>query len=270
MISDAMKSNIPSSDASTRELLCAGGGPWCASAVRVGGVASIRRSSVARRRRARRGRPVLADALDEVAPQPARALRAGNVETMISSTRSSRMACMAAVYGSGWAIWPCTSMPRRGAPSARAAAAARPRGAGLPWIALRRDDQEARRAALRAGAGSPGAARRRRPSRSRSRARAARPSPSRARSTTTCSTGTSRAIARIESTTLRRSQPDRCSGCVDTTTSSTGGSSCAIASRAASAGSASTANPCAWMPAPRSAWSVLSRRRRAAVRRLSS
>jgi hypothetical protein len=33
MISDAMKSSIPSTDALTRELWCATGGPWwCASA----------------------------------------------------------------------------------------------------------------------------------------------------------------------------------------------------------------------------------------------
>src|SRR5581483_3283337 len=35
----------------------------------------------------------------------------GNVETMISSIRSSRTACIAAVYGSGCATWPCASMP---------------------------------------------------------------------------------------------------------------------------------------------------------------
>ena len=41
--------------------------------------------------------------------QPARC--SGKVETMISSTRSSWTTCIAAVYGSGCATWPCASIP---------------------------------------------------------------------------------------------------------------------------------------------------------------
>jgi hypothetical protein len=50
----------------------------------------------------------------------------------------------------------------------------------------------------------------------------------------------------------------------------TGGSIVASASRTASTGSASTTMPCAGIPASRSAASVLSSRRPAAARRVSS
>ena len=75
--------------------------------------------------------------------QPERAL--GKVETMISSTRSSCVASIVAVNGSGWTTWPCASIP-----SERSSESARRRrlvGLGARYVArLRRDDQEARRA----------------------------------------------------------------------------------------------------------------------------
>ena len=75
----------------------------------------------------------------------------GNVETMISSTRSSWTACIAAVYGSGCAIWPCASMP---APRSAASVRRRRRSAsGCPAVCRSlcgADDQEARRRPRRA------------------------------------------------------------------------------------------------------------------------
>ena len=74
--------------------------------------------------------------------QPERAL--GNVETMISSTRSSWVASIAEVYGSGCTTWPCAVDPLR--PELRERAAKPPRGLGARHVArLRRHDQEARR-----------------------------------------------------------------------------------------------------------------------------
>ena len=87
---------------------------------------------------------VLAQALDRSRrSQPLRS--PGNVETMISSTRSSFTACIAAVYGSGCTTWPCASMP---SPRSSVSARRRRRSASvvLLAVALRRDDQEARRA----------------------------------------------------------------------------------------------------------------------------
>ena len=78
-------------------------------------------------------------------------LSGSNVETMISSTRSSCTACIAALNGSGCAIWPCASIP-----SPRSVASARlqpPLGLGMVAcrrVALRRDDEEARRPRRRA------------------------------------------------------------------------------------------------------------------------
>ena len=91
---------------------------------------------------------VLAQPLDQVAAQPARAL-AGEGRDEDSSTRSSWITCSVAVYGSGCVTWPCASMP-----SARSVASARrsrrsASGCGLARVALRGDDQEARRRALR-------------------------------------------------------------------------------------------------------------------------
>ena len=76
--------------------------------------------------------------------------------------------------------------------------------------------------------------------------------PSSFRSTTTCSTGTAPATFSIRSTTCLRIQPERDSGCVETMISSTGGSSCASASRTESTGSVSTTKPSAEIPAARS------------------
>ena len=55
--------------------------------------------------------------------QPERAC--GNVETMISSTRSSWVASIVAVYGSGWTTCPCASIPSSAAARARAGDAGR-------------------------------------------------------------------------------------------------------------------------------------------------
>ena len=85
-----------------------------------------------------------------------------------------------------------------------------------------------------------------------------------------CSTGNPPAASRTRSITFRLSQPDRSAGCVETMISVSLGSSIAIASRTASAGSASTTRPCAVMPASRRAASVRSSRRPAAARLVSS
>ena len=139
---------------------------------------------------------------------------------MISSTRSSCTACMAAVYGSGCAIWPCASIP---APRSAASARLSRRSASGCSASLESlcgaDDQEATRASAAARALISLEQRpRRAPSRSRSRAR----SPRRPRaqvdddvldrdaSPPPCGSG---------SITSRRIQPERCSGWVETTIS---------------------------------------------------
>ena len=68
----------------------------------------------------------------------------GNVETMISSTRSSPTTFRAAVYGSGWTTCPWASMPApRSSPSARRSR--RSASACVLVVVLRGHDQEARR-----------------------------------------------------------------------------------------------------------------------------
>ena len=78
------------------------------------------------------------------------------------------------------------------------------------------------------------------------------------------------AVSRIRSTTFLRSQPDFWCGCVARMISSTGGSSCASASRTAVTGSLSTTKPCAGIPASRRSVRVPSSRLPAAARRVSS
>src|SRR5262245_50357758 len=136
------------------------------------------------------------------------------VETMISSTRSSSIACIAAVYGSGWATCPCASIPRPRSSastrrSRRSASGCDPCSGSLCGEMIRKP------AGLREA-------------RSRIRSRSASPitvsfaitrtlagPSSSSRSTTTCSTGTSPAAFLTRSTTLRRIQPDFSTGCVD-------------------------------------------------------
>ena len=109
--SEAMKRNIPSTVELTRELWFAIGGPWWALGVRAHACTSVADAArldddvLDRHLRLAREPP------DEVAAQPAEPRCSGKVETMISSTRSSRTACIAAVNGSGWATWPCASIP---------------------------------------------------------------------------------------------------------------------------------------------------------------
>ena len=192
------------------------------------------------------------------------------VDTMISSTRSSAMASSAAENGSGWATWPCASIPSpRSSASARLSRRSASGCSACVGIALRRDDQEARAAARGALANpvqqrvahdrfvrehedvlwhpSPPPCRPRRARRERSPA-----------------------LSRMRSTTFLRSQPDFCCGCVARMISSTGGSSWASASRTAVTGSVSTTSPCAEMPSSRSIESVRSSRLPAAARRVSS
>src|SRR5262249_11867084 len=136
----------------------------------------------------------------------------GKVETMISSTRSSAIACMAAVYGSGCATWPCASMPA--SRSSVSAARSRRSACGCdPWpgslcglISRKLAGDRAARARIRSSSCSPTTV-------SFAITRTFR-SPLAVCSTTTCSTGMSPATERMRSTTLRRSQPDFCGGCV--------------------------------------------------------
>ena len=214
MISDAMKRSIPSVARVDARALVRGG-----RAVVV--VLGVRRAIRPRAASAAPSRPTCSTGSFGVVAQP---LRRGscaascersapaNVETMISSTRSSWTACIAAVYGSGCAIWPCASMPSpRSTASARrsrrsASGCSRLAGSLCGQMIRKLAGERAWRAR-----GSGRAAARRRPSRSRPRARSPRrPRPS--RSTTTCSTGTAaRARRGSRSTTFRRSQPDFCS-----------------------------------------------------------
>src|SRR5262245_47600344 len=194
---------------------------------------------------------------------------AGNVETRISSTRSSRTACMTALYGSGCATCPCTSRPsprrivsaRR---SLRSASGCAETVGSLCGQMIRNDAGERfARSRMRSRRGSPTTV-------SFATTRTFAGPPSACMSTTTWSTGSGSAALRIRSTTLRCNQPDRSSGCVETTTASIGGSAWAIASRVALTGSVSTTNPLAGIPASRSSVSVRSRRRPADARRVSS
>ena len=120
---------------------------------------------------------------------------------MISSTRSSWTACIAAVYGSGCAIWPCASMPAPRSAASAGAAGARHRGAPASWRSLcgamirKPPGDRAARSLIFVEQRLVA-----RPSRSRSRARSPR-RPPRFRSTTTCSTGTAPATFSIRSTT---------------------------------------------------------------------
>src|SRR5438067_1284960 len=195
--------------------------------------------------------------------QPERAC--GNVDTISSSTRSSSVAWITAVYGSGWAICPWASRP-----SDRSRVTARSRRFSASSYEPPASPCGDR---MRKLAG---------PCCARARIRSSSSSPSTvwlattstfagpcslARSTTTCSNGRSPATRRIWSTALRRSQPDFCCGCVETITSS--GSSCSIASRTAATGSDSTTTPVAGTLSLRSSSSVLSSRRRAAALRVA-
>ena len=169
---------------------------------------------------------LLAEPLDEVAAKPAGA--AGwNVETTISSTRSSCTASIAALNGSGCATWPWTSIPswrnsRERALMRRSASGCAAAVGSLCGERMRKLGGRAARSRI-----SREAARRAR-SRSRSRERSSRsapPSPE-----TRCSTGRSRRPS--GSGRGRSAAASRTSlGCVETRISSTGGSSCASASR---------------------------------------
>ena len=191
------------------------------------------------------------------------------VDTMISSTRSSAMASSAAENGSGWATWPCASIPSPRS-SARARLSRRSAsgcsacvgslcGEMIKKLALPR----AARSRIRSSNAWPTTV-------SFARTRTFLTPVSAAMSTTTCSTGTLPALSRMRSTTFLRSQPDFCCGCVARMISSTGGSSWASASRTAVTGSVSTTSPCAEMPSSRSIESVRSSRLPAAARRVSS
>ena len=138
---------------------------------------------------------------------------------MISSTRSSWTACTAAVYGSGWATWPCASIPSRAGAPARAAGGAPPPGGRPRRVALRRDDQEARRRPLRP-LPDPLQQRIADDGLVRDHEHVRRP-PSPSRSTTTCSTGRSPAALRMRVDDVRgAASPDFWRGCVETITSS--------------------------------------------------
>ena len=116
---------------------------------------------------------------------------------MISSTRSSCTACIAAVYGSGWAIWPCASMP---APRSAASARRRRRSAsgwscraGSLWGQISRKlagGSLAARSLIDCSRVSPSTV-------SLAITSTFASPPSRERSTTTCSTGMSPAALRI-------------------------------------------------------------------------
>ena len=228
-----------------------------------------RRRCSARRRRARPAARLVAQPLDEVAAQPAEPRCSGNVETMISSTRSSWTACIAAVNGSGCAIWPCASIPsprssrqrlpqpplglrvRAPAPGRSAGemirklAGAAPRALAdaveqrLAEHGLVRDHEHV------LGAGARGEVGRR-------RARRGSPPAALRISSSSCA-GASRSVA---------------SGCVETMSSS--GASIASASLTASTGSVSTTSPSPRCRPRGSASSVRSSRRPAAARRVSS
>src|SRR6476619_3234717 len=187
------------------------------------------------------------------------------VETMISSTRSSSTICIAAVYGSGWAIWPCASIPS--SRSVARAARRRRSASGYSLAVGSLCGQTMRKPA------GPSAARCRMRSRSRSprtvsfaitRTLAL---PERAvTSETTCWNG--RSPARRLSwprTFCFRSQPDFSSGCVETISSSM--SSSASTSSTAATGPPSNTSPWAGIPAARSAATIRSTRRPAVARR---
>ena len=231
--------------ASTRELGFAAGGPWwCARR-------GVRRPSGrlpppprARRRRARPASPCRRGAAGRGRCGASRSAAPGKVETMISSTRSSWTACIAAAYGSGCAIWPCASMPApRSSASARRSrrsASGCPLGrrslcgatirklAGTPRRALA--DRREQRLAEHASRSRPRGRSPRRGLLASGRRRRARP-------------GRPRRPSRIWSTTLRRSQPELLLRVRRDDDLVTGGSSCASASRTASTGSVSTTKP---------------------------
>ena len=209
---------------------------------------------------------LLAQPLDQVAPQPAAPLaREGRDDDLVDALVVDRL------HRGGERVGVDDLAVRVDAVAAQLGerAAQAPVGLGvLLVVALRRDDQEARRPLLAARCGSGRGAPSRRRSRSRSRGRS-----SRRRSSPrddVLRPGWRRRRARMSSTTLRRIQPERSAGCVETMISSTGGSSCASASLTACTGPVSTTKPCAEIPASRSALSVFSSRRPAEARRVSS
>ena len=208
------------------------------------------------------GSPRLAlDALDEVAPQPARALAGeGRDDDLVDPLVAH--AWIAAVYGIRM-----RDLAVRVDPLPRSSASARRsrRSASgcSSWreVALRRDRAGSspapcsRAPRIRSSSGSPTIV-------SFATTSTFFCPPSSARSTTTCSTGSSRGDL------LDRARR-RCAAASPTAPAdgsrrrspSAGGSSCASASRTASAGSDSTTKPCAEMPASRRRASVRSSRR---------
>ena len=208
MISDAMKRNIPSTRASTRELWFAIGGPWWWSRVRRATLISPRPPP---------GR-LDDDVLDR---QPA------SLCSRATRSRRSQLDVCARERRDDDLVDPLVldRLHRRGVRvgvrdlPVRVDALAAQLGQrppqpplGLRWCAYvgslcGADDQEARRPARGALADRRAAARRRRSgSRRRGRSPGLR---SASRSTTTCSTGMPPAASRIRSTTFRRSQPER-------------------------------------------------------------
>src|SRR6476646_4630923 len=190
----------------------------------------------------------------------------GNVEMMISSTRSSWTTFSAAVCGSGWTICPCALIPSLRS-SVRARRSLR---SASPCSSVSACGATIRNAAF------PCAARFRMRSSSSSESTVWFATTSTlvfssgSRSTVTCLTGMLPAVRSISWTTSRRIQPDRSALCVETTISSTRGSSWASASLTACTGPVSTTKPCVGTPASRSTVSVRSRRRPADARRVSS
>ena len=271
MTSDPMNRSIPSTRASTPELTFAAGGPWWSCGLRLGvGVMRAPPPSRARPRRARPEPRRVAQPCDHVLAQPARARLAGEGgdDDLVDPLVVDGVHRGGVRVGVGDLAVRVDAL-RRAAPRARAAAGARPRGGRAVGGSLCGQISMklaggcfAARSLILASSASPSTVSfaitstfASPPSRSGRRRRArpgGRPRPS-----------------RIRSTTSRRSQPDFCSGCVETMISSTGGSSCASASRTASTGSASTTKPSAAIPRRAGRSSVLSSRRRAAARRVS-
>ena len=195
--SDAMKRNMPSTVASTRELWFAIGGPWWRVPRGVGVAVRAHATPTPRPRPARRRRARPAPSRRCAAGRPGRGAASeeprcsGNVETMISSTRSSRDG----VHRGGVRVRVRDLAVRLDALGAqlRQRRAQPPLGLGVSArgrdrSADRRSGTSRGRSVSRASAGSGRAAARRARSRSRRRARSSPPVRA-ATSETTCSTG---------------------------------------------------------------------------------
>ncbi len=264
-----MKRNIPSVAESRRELRFAGGGPWCPWSCTASACALTRASSGDGRNvghdvldgHAR----VLAQPLDDVAPEPARALaREGRDDDLVDPLVLDHVHRGRVRIGMGDLA---VRLDPLGAERRRALRA----GAARPRDARPESGRSAgRRSGTRPGPppparGSGRAAARRGRSRWRRRGRSPRPVRA-ATSETTCSTGRSPASRRSSARTFfLRSQPDLSSGWVETISSST--SSSASTSCTAATGPPSNTSPRAGIPAARSAASIRSRRRPAVARR---